>query len=64
MKGGLGMVTKGTDAYTCIKCKQNVQVPYKHSISPTRFGSSCDHPYEGALQMLQKFVSQCTDVKY
>jgi len=25
---------------------------YKHSIPPTRFGHSCGHPQEGALQKM------------
>jgi hypothetical protein len=36
----------------------------ENGIPPTCFDSSCGHPLEGTLQMLQKFVNQCTDVKY
>jgi hypothetical protein len=56
------MVMKPTNVHKCMLC-------YKHSTPATCFGHSCGHPQgcitkDGNIERLQKFVNQCTDVKY
>ena len=62
----LDVVTKPTVAHECLKVSYII-----NSVPATRFGQSCGHLQEGALQrmpiyiyILQKFVNQCTYAKY
>ena len=58
------MVAKTTNAQKCVK------MYYKHSVPPKCLGHSCGHPQgrcitkEWYIEVLQKFVNQCTYVKY